>query len=64
MLYAIISEDVADSLPLRKTAEMCVLALLDVAPAVPADILPWLMGAMQPRSFGPYEPLRRDYPSA
>jgi predicted TIM-barrel fold metal-dependent hydrolase len=24
--------------------------------------LPWLMGAMQPRIFGPYEPLRRDYP--
>ena len=26
--------------------------------------LPWLMGAMQPRIFGPYEPLRRDYPIA
>ena len=24
--------------------------------------LPWLMGAMQPRIFGPYEPLQRDYP--
>ncbi len=24
--------------------------------------LPWLMGPMQPRIFGPYEPLRRDYP--
>jgi predicted TIM-barrel fold metal-dependent hydrolase len=24
--------------------------------------LPWLMGAMQPRIFGPYEPIRRDYP--
>ncbi len=26
--------------------------------------LPWLMGLMQPRIFGPYEPLRRDYPMA
>lgn len=26
--------------------------------------LPWLMGPMQPRIFGPYEPLRRDYPMA
>ena len=24
--------------------------------------LPWLMGPRQPRIFGPYEPLRRDYP--
>lgn len=24
--------------------------------------LPWLQGPMQPRIFGPYEPLRRDYP--
>ena len=24
--------------------------------------LPWLMGPMQPRIFGPYEPIRRDYP--
>ncbi|MCS6879421.1 MAG: amidohydrolase family protein [Geminicoccaceae bacterium] len=24
--------------------------------------LPWLSGPMQPRIFGPYEPLRRDYP--
>lgn len=24
--------------------------------------LPWLLGPMQPRIFGPYEPLRRDYP--
>ena len=24
--------------------------------------LPWLVGPMQPRIFGPYEPLRRDYP--
>jgi predicted TIM-barrel fold metal-dependent hydrolase len=24
--------------------------------------LPWLMGPMVPRIFGPYEPLRRDYP--
>lgn len=24
--------------------------------------LPWLVGAMQPRIFGPYEPIRRDYP--
>ncbi|MFM9975041.1 MAG: amidohydrolase family protein [Beijerinckiaceae bacterium] len=24
--------------------------------------LPWLMGAMQPRIFGPYETIRRDYP--
>jgi len=24
--------------------------------------LPWLMGSMQPRIFGPYEPIRRDYP--
>ena len=24
--------------------------------------LPWLTGAMQPRIFGPYEPIRRDYP--
>lgn len=23
--------------------------------------LPWLMGPMQPRIFGPYEPIRRDY---
>lgn len=26
--------------------------------------LPWLKGPMQPRIFGPYEPLRRDYPMA
>jgi predicted TIM-barrel fold metal-dependent hydrolase len=26
--------------------------------------LPWLTGPMQPRIFGPYEPLRRDYPIA
>jgi predicted TIM-barrel fold metal-dependent hydrolase len=26
--------------------------------------LPWLMGPMQPRIFGPYEPIRRDYPLA
>lgn len=26
--------------------------------------LPWLMGPMQPRIFGSYEPLRRDYPMA
>lgn len=26
--------------------------------------LPWLRGPMQPRIFGPYEPLRRDYPIA
>ncbi len=26
--------------------------------------LPWLMGPMLPRIFGPYEPLRRDYPIA
>jgi predicted TIM-barrel fold metal-dependent hydrolase len=24
--------------------------------------LPWLVGPMQPRIFGPYEPIRRDYP--
>jgi predicted TIM-barrel fold metal-dependent hydrolase len=24
--------------------------------------LPWLAGPMQPRIFGPYEPIRRDYP--
>jgi predicted TIM-barrel fold metal-dependent hydrolase len=24
--------------------------------------LPWLMGSMQPRIFGPYEAIRRDYP--
>jgi predicted TIM-barrel fold metal-dependent hydrolase len=24
--------------------------------------LPWLLGSMQPRIFGPYEPIRRDYP--
>ena len=24
--------------------------------------LPWLIGSMQPRIFGPYEPIRRDYP--
>jgi predicted TIM-barrel fold metal-dependent hydrolase len=24
--------------------------------------LPWLFGPMQPRIFGPYEPIRRDYP--
>jgi predicted TIM-barrel fold metal-dependent hydrolase len=24
--------------------------------------LPWLTGPMQPRIFGPYEPIRRDYP--
>lgn len=28
------------------------------------DDLPWLTGPMQPRIFGPYEPLRRDYPMA
>lgn len=26
--------------------------------------LPWLKGPMQPRIFGPYEPIRRDYPMA
>jgi predicted TIM-barrel fold metal-dependent hydrolase len=26
--------------------------------------LPWLSGPMVPRIFGPYEPLRRDYPAA
>ena len=26
--------------------------------------LPWLVGPMQPRIFGPYEPIRRDYPVA
>jgi predicted TIM-barrel fold metal-dependent hydrolase len=26
--------------------------------------LPWLVGPMLPRIFGPYEPLRRDYPMA
>lgn len=26
--------------------------------------LPWLMGPMQPRIFGAYEPIRRDYPVA
>lgn len=26
--------------------------------------LPWLSGPMVPRIFGPYEPLRRDYPIA
>ena len=26
--------------------------------------LPWLSGPMQPRIFGPYEPIRRDYPMA
>jgi predicted TIM-barrel fold metal-dependent hydrolase len=26
--------------------------------------LPWLAGPMQPRIFGPYEPIRRDYPVA
>jgi predicted TIM-barrel fold metal-dependent hydrolase len=26
--------------------------------------LPWLVGPMQPRIFGPYEPIRRDYPMA
>ena len=25
------------------------------------DDLPWLLGPMQPRIFGPYEPIRRDY---
>ena len=24
--------------------------------------LPWLVGPVQPRIFGPYEPIRRDYP--
>ena len=24
--------------------------------------LPWLVGPMVPRIFGPYEPIRRDYP--
>ena len=28
------------------------------------DDLPWLQGAMVPRIFGPYEPIRRDYPIA
>ena len=28
------------------------------------DDLPWLKGPMQPRIFGPYEPIRRDYPIA
>ena len=26
--------------------------------------LPWLVGPMQPRIFGPYDPIRRDYPIA
>ncbi|AMJ59704.1 amidohydrolase family protein [Bosea sp. PAMC 26642] len=26
--------------------------------------LPWLVGPMQPRIFGPYEPIQRDYPVA
>ena len=26
--------------------------------------LPWLSGPMQPRIFGPYEAIRRDYPMA
>src|SRR6187402_2703815 len=26
--------------------------------------LPWLQGPMVPRIFGPYEPIRRDYPIA
>ena len=26
--------------------------------------LAWLSGPMQPRIFGPYEPIRRDYPIA
>ena len=26
--------------------------------------LPWLVGPMLPRIFGPYEPIRRDYPIA
>lgn len=26
------------------------------------DDLPWLLGPMVPRIFGPYEPIRRDYP--
>ena len=26
------------------------------------DDLPWLVGPMQPRIFGPYQPIRRDYP--
>jgi predicted TIM-barrel fold metal-dependent hydrolase len=25
------------------------------------DDLPWLVGPMQPRIFGPYKPIRRDY---
>jgi predicted TIM-barrel fold metal-dependent hydrolase len=28
------------------------------------DDLAWLKGPMQPRIFGPYEPIRRDYPIA
>jgi predicted TIM-barrel fold metal-dependent hydrolase len=28
------------------------------------DDLPWLKGPMLPRIFGPYEPMRRDYPMA
>lgn len=28
------------------------------------DDLPWLKGPMQPRIFGPYEPIRRNYPMA
>jgi predicted TIM-barrel fold metal-dependent hydrolase len=28
------------------------------------DDLPWLTGPIQPRIFGPYEPIRRDYPIA
>jgi predicted TIM-barrel fold metal-dependent hydrolase len=28
----------------------------------PQADLPWLVGPMQPRIFGPYEPIRRDYP--
>ena len=49
---------------------------MTASPAVPPDIdivdahhhiwrqadLPWLSGEMVPRIFGPYEPIRRDYP--
>src|SRR4029077_13972725 len=45
-----------------RTKESCVSEIVDGHHHIwrQAD-LPWLVGPMQPRIFGPYEPIRRDY---
>src|SRR4029077_18524028 len=46
-----------------RTKESCVSEIVDGHHHIwrQAD-LPWLTGPMQPRIFGPYEAIRRDYP--